>query len=316
MDVRAEVVAAADRIQGRIRETPVEFSHVLSGEGRCRVHLKLENQQVTGSFKIRGAMNKVLSLTPVEQQRGVVAASSGNHGAAVACAAWSVGCSAVIFVPEGASPSKIAAIRSYGVDVRTCGDDCVVSERAARAYAEVEDYIYISPYNDLKVVAGQGTIGLELERQVEGLDAILVSMGGGGLVSGIGGCLKWSRERIEVIAASPENSPVMHASLEAGRILDMKSAPTLSDGTAGGVEANAITFGLCQEFVDDSVLVSEEEIRQAMRLIVDKHHMLLEGAAGVAVAAFLKHKDRFVGRNVVVVLCGANIDLAVLKSLL
>lgn len=316
MDVRQEVIEAEHRIRAFVRTTPVEFSHVLSAAGKCRVHLKLENQQLTGAFKLRGAMNKLLALDEPTRAKGVVAASSGNHGMAVACGASRLGCPAVVFVPDAAVESKVEAIQAYGVEVRRRGADCVLTEANARDFAAAEHMTYISPYNDPLVVAGQGTIGLELEEQLPDLDAIFVSLGGGGLVSGVGGYLKGAGRNVGVVACSPENSPVMHASLAAGRIVEMESRPTLSDGTAGGVEQGSITFDLCRRVIDECVLVTEDEIGAAIRLIVNHHHTLIEGAAGVAVAAFLKQTDRYRDKNVAILLCGANIDTDVLKRIL
>ncbi len=310
---------AAERIRERVRETPVEPSPLLSERTGARVHLKLENYQLTGSFKLRGAMNAMWSLDEPSRARGVVAASSGNHGAAVACAARSAGCPTRVFVPEGSAPSKLEAIGAYGAEIRVVGEDCLLAEQAARQHATEHAMAYLSPYNDERVVAGQGTIGVELESQLPRIDAVCASMGGGGLISGIGGYLKSLRPETEVLACSPANSCVMHASLEAGCILDLPSEPTLSDGTAGGVEADSITFELCREIIDQSLLVSEEEIAAAMRLVLHHHHMLVEGAAGVAVAGFLKasgEADRWRDRDVVIVLCGANVDPDVLKGIL
>jgi threonine dehydratase len=316
MDLRHEVPAAAARIADRVRTTPVERSRVLAGGDDGSVWLKLENLQLTGSFKLRGASNKILSLSDEERQQGVVAASSGNHGAAVACAAATAGCSALVFVPEGVARSKLAAIRSWGVEVRTHGDDCVLTELEARRHAAETGMTYISPYNDPAVVAGQGTLGAELAEQLPRLDAIFIAVGGGGLIAGAGGYLKTVWPDLEVVACSAERSAVMHASLAAGHIVEMESLPTLSDGTAGGVELGAITFELCREVVDESVLVSEDEIRDAVRLIVGRHHTLIEGAAGVAVAGYLANRHRFADQTVAIVLCGANIDNQVLKEIL
>jgi threonine dehydratase len=261
-------------------------------------------------------MNKLLTLTPEERARGVVAASTGNHGAAVADGTSVLGIQGTIFVPEDASPTKVATIRSFGTEVRLEGADCVVAELRARRYAETTGRVYVSPYNDPVVVAGQGTVGLELANQLESVDAVLVALGGGGLIAGLGGFLKSIVPEVEVIACSPEKSAVMHASIEAGRILELDSEPTLSDGTAGGVEPGAITFELCRTIVDRYVLVSEDEIAAAMRLIIDRHHMLIEGAAGVPVAALLKEKASFAGKRVAVVLCGANISPEILCRVL
>ncbi|MGB5817475.1 MAG: threonine/serine dehydratase [Thermoanaerobaculia bacterium] len=316
MDLVRETLEAEHRLRGWVRETPVEPSLALGQESGAEVHLKLENFQRTGSFKIRGAMNKLLTLTPEERAQGVVAASSGNHGAAVADGTSVLGIPGTIFVPEDASPTKVATIRSYGTEVRLEGADCVVAELRARSYAEKTGRVYVSPYNDPVVVAGQGTVGLELGNQLESIDAVLVALGGGGLIAGIGGYLKSILPEIEIIACSPEKSAVMHASIEAGRILELDSEPTLSDGTAGGVEPGAITFDLCRTIVDRYVLVSEDEIASAMRLIVNRHHMLIEGAAGVPVAALLKEKASFAGKRVAVVLCGANISHEILCRVL
>jgi threonine dehydratase len=316
MDLKREITAAEQRIRPYVRETPVDESAAVGQASGARVLLKMEHLQLTGSFKLRGAMNRLLALTPDEKGKGIVTASSGNHGAAVAYGLKALGCPGVIFVPENASPAKVANIRAYGAEVRTHAIDSGVTEIFARRHAEETGRVYISPYNDPVVVAGQGTIGAELARQVDRIDALFVALGGGGLISGIAGYLKESGSHVEVVACSPENSAVMHHSAAAGRILEMESKPTLSDGTAGAVEPGAITLDLCRRLVDRYVLVSESEIRDAMRLIIDRHHTLIEGAAGVAVAGLLKERERFAGKNVVVVLCGANISRERLKDVL
>jgi len=316
IDLKTAVPEAERRIRAHVRETPVERSIAISGMGGGRVWLKLENLQVTGSFKIRGAMNKLLSLTPEEAGRGIVTASSGNHGAAVALGLRTLQRSGLIFVPENASPAKVANIRGYGAEVRTWSNDSGVTEVHARRYAADHGMSYVSPYNDPVIVAGQGTIGAELARQIDSIDAVFVALGGGGLIAGIGGFLKEIGRRVEVIACSPENSAIMHHSIAAGHIVTMESKPTLSDGTAGAVEEDTITFDLVRRCVDRSVLVSEEEIAAAMRLVIDRHHTLIEGAAGVAVAGYLKEQSRYAGRDVVIVLCGANIARERLKEIL
>jgi len=316
VDVQEAVIAAERRIRGHVRETPVENSPALGSSADCRVWLKLENLQRTGSFKLRGATNKLRGLDDRARASGVVAASTGNHGMAVACASASLSCRAVIFVPDNAVESKVESIRTFGAEVVRHGDDCVVAEAAARAHAQEHGMAFVSPYNDPEIIGGQGTIGRELERQVEHIDAVFVSLGGGGLISGVGGYLKSVNPNVRVVACSPENSRVMHESLRAGEILELASLPTLSDGTAGGVEPGAITFDLCREIVDDSILVSEDEIRHALRWIIEHHHTLIEGSAGVAVAALLKGKEHYCGQNVAIVLCGANIDSRTLKSVL
>ncbi|HEX9427722.1 MAG TPA: threonine/serine dehydratase [Candidatus Polarisedimenticolia bacterium] len=316
MQMKTEVEAAERRIRQYVRETPVEESPALGRAGSGPAHLKLENLQATGSFKLRGAMNRLLSLTPEERARGIVTASSGNHGAAMARGLKTLGSPGIIFVPENASPAKVANIRAYGAEVRLHGLDSGLTEVFARRFAGERGVPYISPYNDPVVVAGQGTIGAELHRQIGTIDTLYVALGGGGLIAGIAGFLKESGRKVAVVACSPENSAVMHHSLAAGRVLTLESKPTLSDGTAGAVDEDTITFDLCRRYVDRTLLVTEDEIKDAMRLVFDHHHTLIEGAAGVAVAAYLKDRDRPAGRAAVVVLCGANIAREKLKDLL
>lgn len=307
---------AEERIHNYIRETPVEHSIPLSRSIGGEVYLKCENFQQTGSFKLRGAMNKLLTLSVEEREQGIVAASSGNHGVAVAFGLRTLGSRATIFVPRGVSKTKLEAIRSYGAEVRVEGEDSVVTEGAARRWALDRGGHYISPYNDLEVIAGQGTMAPELLGDLGQLDAVLLALGGGGLISGVASYLKARAPDLEIVACSPANSAVMYESLRCGEILEMRSKPTLSDGTAGGLEPGAITFELCGQLIDHHILVSEVEIEAALRLILNKHRMLIEGAAAVPVAAILKESDRFKNRRVVVVLCGANISLDLLTEVL
>ena len=312
-DLQSLCHEAAGRISPHVRHTPVEYSHALSEVSGAEVYLKLENLQATGSFKLRGATNALLSIGT--GATGVVAASSGNHGMAVAHAARVAGLYPLIFVPEGAAPSKMEAIEALGAEIRRVEGDPVLAETTARTHADETGLPYLSPYNDPRVVAGQGTIGVELASDLDRVDVLFASVGGGGLISGAGGYLKGARST-RVVACSPVNSAVMHESLRAGRVLDLPSLPTLSDGTAGGVEPGAITFDLCREIVDDSLTVSEDEIRVAMRLIIGRHHTLIEGSAAVAVAAFLQTADRWAGKQVAIVLCGVNVGIGVLKKVL
>lgn len=280
-----------------------------------QVFLKLENLQHTGSFKLRGAMNKLLSLSTTEKEKGVVTASTGNHGAAVAYGLKTLGINGLVCVPTNASVAKINNIQRYGARIHQYGDDGVIAERYARDFALQNNMTYISPYNDPTVIAGQGSIGVELSQQLQSIDTIMIALGGGGLLSGIALYLKSLMPNLKVIACSPENSKVMMDSIRAGQILDLPSEPTLSDGTAGGVEENAITFDLCKNLIDDFVTVSEEEIKVAFRIFLETHHMLIEGAAAMVLACHEKIKDQLKG-NVVLVMCGANISLETLKAVL
>jgi threonine dehydratase len=315
-DVKKEVLQAEKRIRGHIRETPLEPSPHLSQLADARVYLKLESSQITGSFKLRGALNKFLSLTAEQQEEEVITASSGNHAAALAYTLHKFGGKGVIYLPENVSPAKVEALQPYGIELKFFGDDCIKSETLARETAIKTDRIFISPYNDPKVIGGQGTIGIELLRQMDNLDAVLVPVGGGGLISGIAGYLKAVNKNIEVIGCQPQNSAVMHASIQAGKILELESKPTLADGTAGGLEPDAVTFDICRNFVDDFILVSEPEIKNAIILSVEKHQLLIEGAAALSIAAFMKDQKRFAGKNVVLIISGKKISLELLKEIL
>lgn len=303
-----EIPAAERRIRGLVAETPLIHAPGLSERTGARVLLKLENRQHTGSFKLRGATNKLLRLSPEERARGVVTASTGNHGLAVAHAASRLDVPAAIYLPESASPQKVAKLRTFPVELCfTPGADGVRAEVEARRVAEETGRVFVSPYNDLDVIAGQGTIAVELLRQEPALDAVFVAVGGGGLISGVAAHLKAGSRPVQVIGCQPVNSPVMLESIRAGHIVDMESLPTLSDGTAGGIEADAITFDLCRSLVDDWIVVTEEEIAAAMDLVLQEHGEVIEGAAGVAVAALLRTGRRFAGQNVAVIICGGNV---------
>jgi threonine dehydratase len=312
-----DAINAADlRIRPVVRETWLEYSPAFSDLLGGEVSVKLENLQHTGSFKLRGATNKILSLGAASTQTMVITASSGNHGAAVAYALHGVGGQGLIFVPKGASAAKIANIRSLGAEVEFFGEDSAETEVHARAYADQHGYLYVPPYNDPEVVAGQGTVAAELLRQANRIDNVFVSVGGGGLIGGIAGYLKAVSPGTRIIGCSPANSCVMARSVEAGRILKLESLDTLSDGTAGGIEADSITFPLCRDHVDHWVDVSEKEIAEAMRQFIDSHHMLLEGAAGVALAGARKAGPAWTSGRTVILICGANISRPVLGSVL
>ena len=310
------IQSAAIQIQSFIRKTPFVHSKAFSDLIGAEVRFKLESIQVTGSFKARGAINKLLSLEDHEKQKGVVSASTGNHGAAVAYAAGQAGIDCTIYVPDDASPAKLENMKQFGAKIEVHGNDCIKAEAKAREISISTGKIYVSPYNDPYVMAGQGTIGAEIESQCDGLDVIIISVGGGGLIGGIAGFLKSIWPHIHVVGCSPENSAVMIHSIKAGKVLDLSSKPTLSDGTAGGVEEDSITFPVCCDMIDETVLVTEKEIKDAMITYMDKEHQLLEGAAGTAVATLLKKKDNLIGKRVGVVICGGNISLDTVRDLL
>ncbi len=307
---------AADRIAGLVRETPLDYSPAFSAATGAAVWFKLENLQHTGSFKLRGAANRLMTLTPEQSAAGCVTASSGNHGAAVAYAMQKLNIGGVIFVPEQTSSVKVDAIRSFGGDVRFFGTDGLDTEIHARDYAELNSMFYVSPYNDAEVMAGQGSCGVEIAAQLPDVDDVFVAIGGGGLISGVGSVLRRHSKSVRIIGCQPSASAVMAHSVEAGEILQLPSAPTLSDGTAGGIEPGSITFDLCKELVDDYVLIDEPEIAAAMRIFMDSQHQLIEGAAGVAIAAMLANTSDLKDHKVVILVCGANISRESLLSVI
>jgi len=314
-DVVAAVTEANTRIDAMILRTPLIHAPELSAETSAEVWLKLENRQTTGSFKLRGASNRLLTLTPEQYAAGCVAASSGNHGVAVACAMQKLAIQGIIFVPQQTSSKKVAAIRSYGGEVRFFGTDGLDTEKHAREYAVRNSMVYLSPYNDRDVIAGQGTCGVEIVEQLPDIEAAFIAVGGGGLVSGVGSVLKAHNPEIRIYACQPAASAVMMESVAAGRILELPSAATLSDGTAGGIEADAITFDLCKELIDEFVPVGEAGIAAAMRSHLASFNEPIEGAAGVALAALRARKSEIEGQKVVVIICGGNVSQQVMEQI-
>ena len=300
--MRDQVLSAYERIRPLVRETSLEYSVDLGA------WLKLEHLQRTGSFKFRGACNRIALLTPAQAAAGVVTASNGNHGLGVAAAAQARGVASQVFVSSHVSPRKARRIEALGARLHRAGDDPLSAELAARGAAEEAGRVFISPYNDIDVMAGQGTIGVEMLRQLPELDAVFVAVGGGGLIGGIGGYLKEARPSVEMVGCWPENSPVMYECMRAGRVVDVPERPTLSESTAGGLEPGSVTLDVCRRIIDRTVFVSEEEIRDAMRLVLRTEHWLIEGAAAVAVAAFRKDAARYEGKRVAIVLCGRNLS--------
>ena len=314
IDFRSNIEEVYKRSNPHIRHTPLEHSPYLSNLASANVFLKLDNIQKTGSFKFRGAISKMTSMSDQEKSNGVVTASTGNHGAACSLAMSTLQIKGKIVVPENVHKNKVENILNLGGEVEYYGDDCIDAEERAQEISKTTGATYISPYNDEAIVCGQGTMGLEIWEDLKGVDAVFISVGGGGLISGVGGYLKSMNESIQVYGVSPKNSCVMYESLKAGKQLDLPSEPTLSDGTAGGVEFGSMTFEMCKEIIDDFSIVSEGEIAKGIQIGVEKHHQLIEGAAGTAIAGFMKQKDKFKDKTVVLVMCGGNISGAVLKS--
>jgi threonine dehydratase len=314
-DLARHVTEAAVRIRSAITETPVEQIVGLTPDASAELFFKLENLQQTGSFKLRGASNKILSLSSGDAALGVIAASNGNHGLGVAAAARRAGIAAEVYVSSHVSPAKARRIEEYGARIQRAGDDPLEAELAARAAATRQGKVFISPYNDAQVMAGQGTIAVELQQQLPSIDALFVAVGGGGLIGGIGAYMKCASRRTEIVGCWPENSRVLHESIKAGRILDFPEQPTLSESTAGGLESGSVTLDVCASVIDRSGLVSEDEILDAMRRVRSLRGWVIEGAAAVAVAAFLKEAQNYRGKRVAVVICGGNVSEKVLSRL-
>lgn len=298
--------------------TPLEDFETASERCGARLLLKCEHLQRTGAFKVRGALAKISRLDDEQRARGVVTASTGNHGLGVAYALATLGGTGFVCVPQTASPVKVAAICRAGTEVRIVGREPGETELLARALAEQLGCIYISPYNDLDVIAGQGTIGREIVEQLgdRELDAIVVSVGGGGLISGVASAVVSRLPRVRVVGASPANDAAMAACVRAGTVVEIDALPAISDGTAGGVEPGAITVPLCTELIDDWILVEEDAIHAALQFMIDTRHELIEGAAATAVAAAIQYGERNPGAHIAVVSCGANTSSATLRQAL
>jgi threonine dehydratase len=311
-----DVRAAAERIAGHIVTTPCRPSAALSEAVGAEVYLKLENRQLSGSFKLRGVMNRLLSLSPEQAESELVAASTGNHGAAFAHAVKVLGFRGRLFLPTHAAAAKLEAIEASGVPFELVGNDCVETENHARDYARANGCTWVSPYNDPWVVAGQGTVALELFKQLDALDFVMIPVGGGGLAGGVGAALKGAPRGATLLGCQPANSPVMLESVNAGRIVEYDSLPTLSDATAGGIEPGSITFELCRRHVDEYPVVSEDEIAAAIRFMHRHEDMVVEGGAALPVAALLQDPQRFAGTTVALVVTGSKIDEGVLEEVL
>ena len=306
----ADVYRARARVAPWVRRTPLVRSDALSRRLERNVHLKLETLQETGAFKLRGATNRLLMLSEAERERGVVAVSTGNHARAIAHAANALGVPAVVFMSTLVPANKVLAVRSLGADVRIVGASQDAAEAEARRLAEERRKVFVSPFEDPGVIAGQGTIGLELLEDLPGLDAVLVPLSGGGLIGGIALALKSADPAIRVIGVSMERGAAMYESLRAGRPVEVAEAQSLADSLGGGIGLdNHYTFALVRDLVDEVVLVSEDEIAAAMAHCYWCEQQIVEGAGTVGIAALLAGKIGAVGDRIVVVLSGRNVDM-------
>jgi threonine dehydratase len=278
--------------------------------------LKLENLQITNSFKPRGAFNKLLHLSVEERDKGIITASAGNHGQAVAFAAQKLGYAARIVVPETTPRIKIDGIRKYGADLVLFGESYDEAEKKAKELARKDGCAYISPYDDELIIAGHGTIGLEIAEALPNVDTVVVPVGGGGLISGICVAVKSLKPNVQVFGVQSEASPVMYESLKAGKIVHAQKAETIAEGLSGGIEKGSITFKIAQERVDEMLLVREETIRRAVYVLWSTENQIAEGSGAAAIAPILENKSLFAGKTVVAVVTGGNIDDKLFQSIL
>ena len=305
---------AQKRIQNWTRYTPMEYSHSLSQLCGGEVWLKLENYQVTGSFKIRGATNKLLLLSEEEKRKGVITSSSGNHAQGIGYAAEKLGIQAIIVVPENTPQIKIDAIERYPVELIIHGKEYLDAEKLARKIEAEEGKVMVSPYNDLDLIKGQGTIALEMIEEQPSLDTIVVPVGGGGLSSGISSVYKLATDA-KIIGAQSIASPVMYECIKKGEIYDMPLEDSVAEGLHGGLEQGSVTFDLCRDLIDEWAIIEEDSIIEAIRLMLFKEKMVVEGAAAVGPAAIMTEPERFKDRKIGVVISGGNLDTEILKQI-
>jgi len=311
-----DVLAARERVRDAIYLSPCARTETLSRVSRTQAFLKLDNLQMTGAYKERGALNKLLTLGEAERSRGLIAASAGNHAQAVAYHAGRLGLSATIVMPETTPIMKVANTRGHGARVVLFGASYDEAYAEARRMEREEGLTFVHPFDDEAIIAGQGTLGLEVLEQVPGLDAVLVPVGGGGLVSGVAVAVKALAPGVKVIGVEADVIPCMQAAVEAGELVTLDAASTLADGIAVK-RAGEITFEHVQSLVDDIVTVTEEEIASAILYLLEKEKTVAEGAGAVGVAALMHHKlPRLEGKRVCSVISGGNIDVNVVARVI
>ena len=310
-----DVEEARERIKDQIYLSPFPYSETISRMSGSRVFFKLENLQMTGSFKERGALNRLLTLTPEQAARGVIAASAGNHGMAVAFHSRRLGIAATIVMPRHAPLIKVSRVRQYGAQVLLHGDDYDMAFAEARRLSRERSLTLIHAFDDPGVIAGQGTIGLEIYEQNPDLDAVIVPVGGGGLIAGIGLALKTLNPKIRIIGVQSESIPSMRAALEKGEPVGLPPVVTIADGIA--VRAvGATPLELVKILVDEIVTVSEGEIANAVLLLLEIEKTVAEGAAAVPLAALLNKKIALDGKNVGLIVSGGNIDMNLISRII
>lgn len=311
----SDIQDARNRIRGSIAVTPAAESEILSRQTGNTIFLKLENLHVTGSYKERGALNGLLRMSAAQCARGVIAASAGNHAQAVAYHAGRLGIRAQICMPLYTPMVKVTATREWGAEVILHGENFDEALTEARRRAEAGGLTFLHAFNDEAVIAGQGTLGLELLEQIPDLEAVVVPVGGGGLIGGVACAIKETRPGVRVIGAEPEALPSMAAALRAGEPVEVPAAPTIADGVAVR-KVGALTCELARKYVDEMVTADDEEIAMAILRLLEKQKMLAEGAAAVAMAVLLQHKTSLAGKRTAVVISGGNIDVTLLAHII
>lgn len=310
------IYQANERIKGVVVETPFAYAPRLSEECGCEIYLKKENLQVTGAFKIRGAYNKIATLSESERAQGVIAASAGNHAQGVAMAAQIFGIKALIVMPESTPLTKINGVRYYGAEVILAGSNYDEAYAYASAYGQEHGMVFVHPFADEAVMAGQGTIALEMFETCPDLDAVVIPVGGGGLISGMASAIKALASQTKVIGVSAQGAPAMKESFDAKQPIDSTSVRTIADGIAVR-DTSEITLGHILETVDRIVTVDDEEIANAILFLLERQKLVVEGAGAAGVAAMLHGKlDAFKGKKVGIVLSGGNMDVTLLSVII
>ena len=311
-----KIKAAQERIKNVAVNTPFSYAPYLSEEAGCSVYLKKENLQITGAFKLRGAYNKLATLNDEQREAGVVAASAGNHAQGVAYSAAAFDTKAVIVMPESTPLTKIDGVKHYGAEVILAGSNYDEAYAYAKEYGEKNHLTFVHPFEDEEVMAGQGTVALEILQQCETLDAVLIPVGGGGLIGGMASAIKALSPFTKVIGVSAKGAPAFKNSFELKKAIDTTSVRTIADGIAVR-DTSPITLATALESVDEMIGVDDEEIASAILYLLEKQKLVVEGAGAVGVAALLHHKlDDLKGKNVAVVLSGGNMDVTLLSVII
>lgn len=308
-----DIYQAEQKLQGVLKKTELIASPFFSKECGNQVFIKPENLQVTGAFKIRGAFNKLSMLTETEKSRGVISASAGNHAQGIGYASQMLGIKATLVMPAATPIIKVEATRSYGVEVVLHGDNYDEAYKKARQLEAKEQYVFVHPFDDIDVIMGQGTLGLEIMKELADVDAILVPIGGGGLISGMAFAIKMLKPTIKIIGVEPEGACCIKESLTQNKVIELEKVDTMADGTAVKKPGD-ITFALIREFVDEVITVSDFEILEAILLLMEKHKLVVEGAGALSLAGLKRIQEK--DKKIVCVVSGGNIDISTISAII